>query len=185
MGYLGWLFVVSVILGCRWHWSCWWLHPWCWSGFYRRVGIMVLCGAVLSISNLGAPLVFTLRVLYVLGCTCSSYLGVGWISLIFPRPIGFDPGFFVGVGGVLITRLNCGEHIGALSIPLFLPSDLAPYHTAAFHSFQQKYWPAVVRPHVYCRQFIRSAPPALFLSKTFLYWWLPLWYCLFLTRRSF
>ena len=43
---------------------------------YRRVGNVVLCGAVLYVSNLGYPFVFTLIVLHVLGCEFSSCLGV-------------------------------------------------------------------------------------------------------------
>ena len=55
----------------------------------------------------------------MLGCVFSSFLGGGLLSLIFLRPFDFALGFFVSVGGVLMTGLNRGEHLYALSGPLF------------------------------------------------------------------
>ena len=41
------------------------------------------------------------------------------LSLILLIPFGFTYGGFSWVGGVIMTGLNCGEHLGALSGPLF------------------------------------------------------------------
>ena len=58
-------------------------------GFAGDLALRFLCGAVLSVSTPGAPPVFTLGGLYVLGCVFSSFLGGGLLSLIFLRPFDF------------------------------------------------------------------------------------------------
>ena len=62
-------------------------------GFARELEFWFLYGVVLSVSTLGAPLVFTLIVLHVVGCTFSSCLVVGSLYLLFIIPFGFTHGF--------------------------------------------------------------------------------------------
>ena len=61
-------------------------------GFAGDLALRFLCGAVLSVSTPGAPSVFTLGGLYVLGCVFSSRLGVGSLYLLFLSPFGFTRG---------------------------------------------------------------------------------------------
>ena len=55
----------------------------------------------------------------MLECEFSYFLGVGLLSFLLLIPFGFTQGGFVGVGNVLMTGLNHGKRLGALSGPLF------------------------------------------------------------------
>ena len=88
-------------------------------GFAGDLELWFLCGAVLSLSTIGDPPVFTLGGLCVLWCVFSSCLGVGSLSLLLLTPFGLSRGGFVGVDSVLMTGLNHVKHLGALSGPLF------------------------------------------------------------------
>ena len=58
-------------------------------GFSGELSLWFLCGTVMSVSTLGAPPVFNLERVYVLGCAFSSCLVVGSLSLILLSPFGF------------------------------------------------------------------------------------------------
>ena len=89
------------------------------AGFSGELELWFLCDSVLSVYALEAPHVFTLGGLYVLGYAFSFCLDVGSLSLLFLVTFGFTRGGVVGVGGVLMTGLNRGKRLGALSVSLF------------------------------------------------------------------
>ena len=55
----------------------------------------------------------------MLGCVFSSYLGAVLPYLLFLSQFEFSLGFFIVVVGVLITGLNRGKHLDAISGPSF------------------------------------------------------------------
>ena len=137
-------------------------------GFTLRSGVdfsgelilWFLCGAVLSVSILGAPPpVFTLVILYALGCSFPSYLGVGSLYFFFWVHLDSLKGGFVAVGGVLMNVLNCGKRLGALFGPLFLTLRYGSVSHHFIYLFSKKYWPAAGRPHVCHWQFLQLASP--------------------------
>ena len=91
-----------------------------------------------SITTLRYPPIFTVGVLDMLGCVFLPWLGVGSLSLVFLCSFGFDDGGISGLDGVIMTELNRGERLGALSGLLFSPLDLDLYHTSSFPYFQKR-----------------------------------------------
>ena len=148
---------------------------------------LFLCGVVLSVSTLGYPPVFTLGVLYVLAlaCECSFCLGVGSLSLLFPRPFF---GFAWGAGGQVVwlwLGLTVTNVLLRYLAYYFSSSYLSLSHTASFPYFQKKYWPAAARLHISHHQFLRSVLPVKVFPKTFLFWQLVMWWRLILVWRVF
>ena len=54
----------------------------------------------------------------------------------FPDPILLCLRGVVGLVSVMMTELNRGKRLGALSVPLFLPLELAASHTDSFPFFR-------------------------------------------------
>ena len=114
-----WVRGICVDYSCRWHWPCCWIHPRSWSGFFRRVGIVVFmwCGFVCIHPRI-SPCIQPQRIA-CFRVFIFALFGCGFTLLYFFDPIWIFSRF-LGVGGVLMTRLNHVERLSALSGPLFL-----------------------------------------------------------------
>ena len=138
----------------------------------------------LSVFTLRDPPVFTLGVLYVLGCSFSSYFGFGSLSLIFLRPFDFSWEGFVRVNGLLMSGLKRGENLVVLSV-LLLFTLAAVFVSHRFISFFSE------KTFTGCCKASHLTSPTSSIDVAFLglniyiYWCLPLWWHLFLTWRSF
>ena len=139
----------------------------------------------MPVSTLGDPPVFALRWLYVLGCACSSCLGVGLLYLILLSPFGFTWGGFVGVGVVIMTGLNCGECLGAL-YGLLLSNFRASSVSQRFVSFfLEKILTSCCKDTCFLWPISLIGVVCEGFSKKFLYWRIPLWWHLLLTWGAF
>ena len=101
--------------GCCWNWPCFWLHPQIWSGFCRRVGILVFMWYGFVLLHPWSPPCIQPQMIVYIRVWIFILFGYGLYLFLFPGSI------WIHLKGVFWYGKCYYDWVEPLSGPLFHP----------------------------------------------------------------